>query len=597
MPLPQNASLPLQGVPVQQSKPKHAMLFRMSAETFDALEDLPKVEFKFGDNPGLYIGDSFFPVQQSKESLPHELYLRVASQGKPMVPLKLCANVVGKMKVDAQLSDEIRQRVRERQVEAEAFRKGRSRPMDKVIQMCAGDMPQAEIKSVIHAVAEHDPDGSESLPLWRLKINSWREVRPWDYPKLTDAERQRLATQARSLFKDLLKVPDTDPVWDHGTKKTTKADTARSRVSDIVVPAKDESKKGKARAVDRDLDEGELSSVGTPTSVRPGGRRQPGSGYRAKPSATPPATRTACTVRTSQAATAHCAPICGWIPRQLCGRRCGADPEAKCSWDAPSIEDERPSASSKVSPRFAPATQLPTFKKNKRLQDEIADSESERETPLKGGIARARLFSAARVRRSVAAAPARGYEADNVVERKEHRALRLARGLHPPPERVVQAAAELADIHVLVRRWRGRRRRRRGRRPLLPAATANSSASSDGAPPRAKPVKSFARFTPRRPFPCNSPDLRKYWRVCHAAYTALCERHQLLRDTAARLLADINAGRSGEETVMDVDPESLMPEVAHAFAEELKTVEDELNKIRDAWRRLGGGLTDGRELC
>ena len=67
--------------------------------------------------------------------------------------------------------------------------------------------------------------------------------------------------------------------------KTKSAEGTRKKVSDIMIPAKDESSKGKGR----DLDES--SAAGTPTSAtRPPGRRQPGSGYKAKHSATPPIT-------------------------------------------------------------------------------------------------------------------------------------------------------------------------------------------------------------------------------------------------------------------------------------------------------------------
>lgn len=58
MPLPANTVLSLQGhvghaVP-EQAKPKRAMVVRMSAETFEALENQPnppKLEVELGDNP------------------------------------------------------------------------------------------------------------------------------------------------------------------------------------------------------------------------------------------------------------------------------------------------------------------------------------------------------------------------------------------------------------------------------------------------------------------------------------------------------------------------------------------------------------------
>lgn len=55
MPLPDSAPLSLQvSSNAVQSKPKCAMIVRMSAETFDALETFPnhpQMSFDFGDNP------------------------------------------------------------------------------------------------------------------------------------------------------------------------------------------------------------------------------------------------------------------------------------------------------------------------------------------------------------------------------------------------------------------------------------------------------------------------------------------------------------------------------------------------------------------
>lgn len=56
MPLPPNTTLSLHGYSkpgdTVQSKPKQAMIIRMSAETLDALEDFPNqppLQFEFGD--------------------------------------------------------------------------------------------------------------------------------------------------------------------------------------------------------------------------------------------------------------------------------------------------------------------------------------------------------------------------------------------------------------------------------------------------------------------------------------------------------------------------------------------------------------------
>ncbi|KAH9858845.1 hypothetical protein C2E23DRAFT_899194 [Lenzites betulinus] len=128
MPLPADATLTL-GQPhsgdLLHSKPKQAMLFRMSAETLEQLGDaqnLPKLHVEFGENPGLYINDTFYPMRADQENGPHELYLRMASASKPMAPLKMYANVIGKFTVDRQLGEKVEGSVRDRTLEAEKQR-------------------------------------------------------------------------------------------------------------------------------------------------------------------------------------------------------------------------------------------------------------------------------------------------------------------------------------------------------------------------------------------------------------------------------------------------------------------------------------------
>lgn len=97
------------------------MIVRMSAETLEALEDLssnPVMNFEFGDSPGIYIGETFFPMRPLKESSPHEIYLRTSSAAKPNAPLKLYANVMGKFIVDRQLGEKVTDKVRQQTIEA-----------------------------------------------------------------------------------------------------------------------------------------------------------------------------------------------------------------------------------------------------------------------------------------------------------------------------------------------------------------------------------------------------------------------------------------------------------------------------------------------
>ncbi|KAI0645557.1 hypothetical protein C8Q79DRAFT_1070849 [Trametes meyenii] len=422
MPLPGDTTLTLQGQPRPgdplHSKPKQAMLFRMSAETFEQLEDaqnMPTLQFEFGENPGLYINDTFFPVTANPENGPHELYLRMASAQKPMAPLKMYANVIGKFMVERQLGEKVEGTVRDRTLEAEKERKERKvqyldappdltypgkgkrkdaaaprrpvavsaphsipsstrvsrvasplpgtsshangstnevpptkarlihclaikpRTTEAIFTMCAGRDPTPQMKkeliTLLRNVAEPRPmaKGSDAPQSWQLKLEAWRDVRPYEWPMLTSEERVSISRQARKAYKDL-KIPESDPVWQHaryrelatadavpgapakpvagpsvqapepkkgmiskGTVKKAKAgEGVRKKVPDIII-AKDESARGgrdeysvKGKARERDFDED--SAAGTPTSAtRPTNRRLPGSGYKVKPSATPPA--------------------------------------------------------------------------------------------------------------------------------------------------------------------------------------------------------------------------------------------------------------------------------------------------------------------
>lgn len=55
MPLPPDATLGLMGFSrpgeTSQSRPKQAMIIRMSEKTLDLLESLPQLQFDFSDNP------------------------------------------------------------------------------------------------------------------------------------------------------------------------------------------------------------------------------------------------------------------------------------------------------------------------------------------------------------------------------------------------------------------------------------------------------------------------------------------------------------------------------------------------------------------
>nr|VWO99923.1 Peroxisomal biogenesis factor 6 (ClaPEX6) (Peroxin-6) [Ganoderma boninense] len=589
MPLPPNSTLILQGQPrpedttLSHLKPKKAMLIRMSQETFEALKDgenHSKVEFDFGKTPGLYIGNTFYPVMPTQEHSIHEMYIRVQQASKQNVPLKPYATVVGKFRVQRELGEKVQETVRDRTLEAEKQRTERkaifldappalpahnSRPKAKkqavstsrttiqaksyvskpsplpssnsriappppssssrtnaplpssssrtstastpatssadrdtrmrlihclalnprsasaVFIMCLGkertEDQEKEIAALLEQVAEHPLTAkkSEGSSLWQLKLEAWREVRPYEFAKYNAEERNSVARQARLNFKTM-KIPETDPIWNYvnyrntssaapgpsapekngvvmtkSAKKTKTGETTRKRVSDIAIPSKDESGKGKVR----DTDEG--SAAGTPTSAtRPGARRLPGSGFRVKPSATPPimepransplppprktvssdareGKRSALEASSSAKPVAPVAPSPAQESRSSSVAAAAAkirkrdkegpglsstsrsaesrreerdrdrERERERVRDRDSAADEKPRMKERASPVPPPPPALPSFKRKKRPEDGNDSEFSERERPLSASLSKKRKLDA-----DTQASPARG---------------------------------------------------------------------------------------------------------------------------------------------------------------------------------------------
>ncbi|KAF8070214.1 hypothetical protein FPV67DRAFT_1486660 [Lyophyllum atratum] len=276
----------------EHSKPKVAMLVRMSTETLDALQALgekPPMDFEFGDTPGIHIGGTFYPMRSLKEETPHELYLRTHSASKPNAPLKLYANVTGKFTIEHdKLGANLKDRIREKTIDAAKQRDDRKtkfidtpptlpakttkkrkeqssamfrnairpsdqvklnasnsskkpsdssirkrlvhcmavqeRPRDQIIKLVTGADCDAskrrEVLDLLEEVAEQtsatkkgeDP-GSK---IWRLRTESWKEVRPFEWPKLPEQERINLARTGRQKLSSL-GIKQSDPLWEHFT--------------------------------------------------------------------------------------------------------------------------------------------------------------------------------------------------------------------------------------------------------------------------------------------------------------------------------------------------------------------------------------------
>lgn len=391
-----------------QSKPKQAMVVRLSAETLEALESFPnhpEMHFDFGDNPGIYIGETFYAMRAQQESTPHEIYLRTSSAAKPNAPLKLYANVIGKFMVERQLGAKVTDGVRQRTMEAKKAHSERQailldrppiptpatkhtkrktpgsgtvmkktvapvdqlrvpstssgsgrkvsplpqnppssranadvrrrlvhclamqpRQSDDAVRMVGGAnisvQTREELLKLLEEVAEQTPvkKGDKSPRPWTLKTQTWTEVRPYEWPKLTEAERTSMARQARLALK-ALKIPEADPAWENvryrqtGLLPTVPVPSTQSTMvpsaplqSDTKRPVISKDAKQKAK-VDASRGKGEISMKDESAKVsasrpaiskrdevekRPGPsldssgakaattRRLPGSGYQAK---------------------------------------------------------------------------------------------------------------------------------------------------------------------------------------------------------------------------------------------------------------------------------------------------------------------------
>ena len=58
------------------------------------------------------------------------------------------------------------------------------------------------------------PPSGNSSKSYHLKSATWKEVRPYVWPKLSAAERSTMARSARHAFQEL-GIPESDPAWDH----------------------------------------------------------------------------------------------------------------------------------------------------------------------------------------------------------------------------------------------------------------------------------------------------------------------------------------------------------------------------------------------
>ncbi|KAH9948660.1 hypothetical protein B0H21DRAFT_805422 [Amylocystis lapponica] len=788
MPLPGNGTLSLQGQgrpgDTLYSKPKRAMIVRMSAETFEALEGFPnqpKMEFEFGENSGIHIGDSFFAMRPLEEGSPHELYLRTSSAAKPMAPLKLYANVTGKFTVERQL-EIVKHKMRDTTLAAEKQRSERKailidtppaprpgakkrkepqimrRPvhvsdthLPSVTQHVASPRPSSsqggadvtsprhrlihclalaartaedalrlvggkdsdaasrrELANILEEVAEKVPTAkgsAQDAPRWQLKTESWTQVRPYEWGKLDHAERTQLARQTRAALSRL-KIPESDPVWEHSRYRETggvptvagvasskgaagagtsangakpepkrpmmpkeakpkkpKTEGTRKKPSDITIakdesarPLKDVVGKGKGKAVTESS-----AALNSPASAIPPGRRLPGSGFRVKASATPPATPASPSgsqpprrtgpvdaresKREVPSPSGHARPAPPIPPpatsqaqkpvkTSLTGSAARAQTKAKAS-PAPTVRSETASGKKRALDTTSAATnraarktrevtyssdsdepeRAPKRRKTEERPRPRRDDDEHKEKNREGGRDRDLLPSKKAVKREYSPlAPPR------VKIKQEPSPLPPApspigrvRSPLAPPQRERDRAAPSSGSSSRSEHREQPRQSSGSAKPRRKSPIYTSSSSSDEEPERnareeqRRRVAEAKERPPRqkkhdsvfkaRPLPHDRAGLRQYYKSCFRLYIRLYNDKVSRKDQLEKMLAhgdSTSISMSDSDSEMDVD--LLDPEPMAVFVAEFKAVVDEMEKIKQAWTKLGGEVDAEGEL-
>ncbi|KZT66349.1 hypothetical protein DAEQUDRAFT_813588 [Daedalea quercina L-15889] len=215
MPLPGSTTLSLQGLPkpgdALYSKPKQAMIVRMTAEALEALEvgrGNAAMDFEFGDNPGIHIGDAFFPMTATPDNS-HELYLRQTTAAKPNAPLKLYGHVSGKLMVNPELGKAVEDRVRDRTRIAEAQRTERKViPLEGPLDLGKPTKRKKEPTSMFRKPAVSATDGARRNLSAASASQATRGASPRVSAAQANAQPARPASPAASTSRHVL---ESDP--------------------------------------------------------------------------------------------------------------------------------------------------------------------------------------------------------------------------------------------------------------------------------------------------------------------------------------------------------------------------------------------------
>ncbi|KAG1784060.1 hypothetical protein EV702DRAFT_31407 [Suillus placidus] len=76
---------------------------------------------------------------------------------------------------------------------------------------------RSNLLSILEEVAEQAPARGDKK--WSLKDSTWLEVRPYEWETYRPSERNNIARQGRLVLSSL-KIPESEPVWDHFRLRT-----------------------------------------------------------------------------------------------------------------------------------------------------------------------------------------------------------------------------------------------------------------------------------------------------------------------------------------------------------------------------------------
>jgi hypothetical protein len=114
------------------------------------------------------------------------------------------------------------------------------RSSDEVVKLVGGPGcppdKRADLLNLLSDVAE-PVDLKSSGGQWQLRQRSWLEVRPYEWPKLTEQDRLNMCRQARMAMAGL-KIPQSDPAWSAIKWRQTDKPANAPPISDSSSPAR-----------------------------------------------------------------------------------------------------------------------------------------------------------------------------------------------------------------------------------------------------------------------------------------------------------------------------------------------------------------------